>query len=676
MQKLSHLNSEVFDRLRKKSGDRLASPFSKAFDYEAWCSAEKECRGTVRDQDLLACGLFVAGQLKALRGTFFEKLFSGLSKRTAIRLALASANLEFFTFQKHFRRLVEKQFERGEPLHIEQLREIEFLGPGNATSPDDFVTAVVDSVPHWLFEAKDLDDVREASGFNFQYLRRRCSAILSVEHALKNVWDAALWEGWFLTKIDKGLCLRPSSKSDAYYWHACQLRHEADIMARSLALADGDLKVPNDIEVPSESVKSLEVRGNRVRFKCGPRSKHSSDNLRMRLSAASQFYLGPMLRKELGGRYGSATLYQLILVLQLLKDIVSAFSKLALPTNTKHYSEVRKLSLGLSRNALVRVVTRCLEIDEALAIRLVECLTIAPEETGSLFRDGLWSRPLVKLEDDELLLLAPAIDVGSIHRFMELHTEAALKKEGKKKHAPGLLFEKQLRRRTIEVATKNEVLKDFHVCPDAISKTRDQPDSEEIDLLVRFGRKIIVCEAKAFIRPCEPIDRYNHLGKLEEACEQARRKAQWMEGALPDFVDLLGWNKGIEELEVLPLVVINQSFGSGLRIDGCLVTDVNLWLLYVAAGSYTSSAIRAGSESINFQTKFYDDEATMTANLEKTFEQVPPLRPYLDAESWGVSPLPTAQGEPFNMLMPTVDASKMVSEDQRQFSSIFQEAQK
>lgn len=673
MQKLSHLNSEVFDRLRK-GNDRLASPFSKAFDYGAWLRAEKECSGSVRDQDLLTCGLFVAGQLKALRGTFFEKLFSDLSKRTAVRLALASANLEFFTFQRHFQRLVKKQIERGEPLHIEQLREIEFLGRGIATSPDDFVTAVVDAVPHWLFEAKDLGDTREASDFKFHDLRRRCAAILSVEHALKNVWDAALWEGWFLTKTEKGLCLRPSSTSDAYYWHACQLRHEADIMARSLALADGDLKLPDGFELPSNSVKSIEVKGNRVRFNFGLRSKQSSDDLRMRLSAASQFYLGPMLKKGLGGRYGDATLYQMILALQLLKDTVKAFSKLGLPSSAKHYSDVRKLSLGLSRKTLVRVVMQCLEVDEALATTLVDSLTISPEESGDLFRDGLWSRPLVKLKDDELLLLAPAIDVGSVHRFMELHTEAALKTEGKKKHAPGLVFESQLRRRTIEVAVKNQVLKDFHVCPDAISKSRGQPDSEEIDLLVRLGRKIIVCEAKAFIRPSEPIDRYNHLGKLEEACEQARRKAQWMKGVLPDFAELLGWTKSVEILEVMPLVVVNQSFGSGLRIDGCLVTDVNLWLLYLAAGSYTSSAIRAGSESINFQTKFYDDEATLIANLEETFEKVPPLRPYLDAENWGVSPLPTAQGEPFHMLMPTLDASKMVGEDQRQFTALMQNA--
>ncbi len=180
----SQLQSDIFDRLRR-GDDRLASPFSKAFDYQTWINAEKECSGSVRDQDLLACGLFVAGQLNALRGTFFRKLFSGLSKRTAVRLALASANLEYFAFRKHFRRLIEKQFERGEPLHIEELREIEFLGPGNATSPDDFVTAVVDSVPHWLFEAKDLNDAREGSYFKFQDLRRRCSSILSVEHALR-----------------------------------------------------------------------------------------------------------------------------------------------------------------------------------------------------------------------------------------------------------------------------------------------------------------------------------------------------------------------------------------------------------------------------------------------------------------------------------------------------------
>jgi len=668
MQKLSHLDSEVFDRLRKGT-DRLASPFSKAFDYEAWLRAEEECNGSVRDRDLLTSGLFVAGQLNALRGTFFAKLFPGLSKRTAIRLALANANLEFFTFQKHFRRLIEKQFARGEPLHIEQLREIEFLGPGNATSPDDYVTAVVDTVPHWLFEAKELGDAREASDFKFQDLRRRCSAILSVEHALKNVWDAALWEGWFLTKTETGLCLQPSSKSDAYYWHACQLRHEADNIARGLALADGDLELPDDFELPSTSVNSLEVRGNRVKFNCGPRSKHSSDNLRTHLSAASQFYLGPMLQKGLGGRYGGVTLYQLILVLQLLKDTVTAFAKLDLPNSAKNYSEVRKLSLGLSRKTLVRVVMRCLELDEALATTLVDCLIIAPEESGDLFRDGLWSRPLVRLEDDELLLLAPSIDVGSIHRFMELHTEAALRKSGTKKHAPGLVFESQLRRRTVEIAEKNRVLNDFHVCPDAISKSRGQSDSEEIDLLVRLGEKIIVCEAKAFIRPSEPIDRYNHLGKLEEACEQARRKAQWMKGVLPDFAEKLGWTKSVEKLEVMPLVVVNQSFGSGLRIDGCLITDINLWLLYLAAGSYTSSAIRAGSESVNIQTKFYDDEATLIANLEKTFEEVPPLRPYLDAESWGVSPLPTAQGESFHMLMPTLDASKMIGEDQREFTA-------
>ena len=62
---------------------------------------------------------------------------------------------------------------------------------------------------------------------------------------------------------------------------------------------------------------------------------------------------------------------------------------------------------------------------------------------------------------------------------------------------------------------------------------------------------MLVCELKCLLAPSESIDRYNLQKKLEEAAEQASRKALWLKENPEIIEDCLGAISDVESLQVL-----------------------------------------------------------------------------------------------------------------------------
>lgn len=66
-------------------------------------------------------------------------------------------------------------------------------------------------------------------------------------------------------------------------------------------------------------------------------------------------------------------------------------------------------------------------------------------------------------------------------------------------------------------------------------------------------------EVKCLLPPSEPIERFDYVRKLEDACGQARCKADWLRNNPDEAARRVGW--GAEPARFVPLVVVNQSNG-------------------------------------------------------------------------------------------------------------------
>jgi len=171
----------------------------------------------------------------------------------------------------------------------------------------------------------------------------------------------------------------------------------------------------------------------------------------------------------------------------------------------------------------------------------------------------------------------------------------------------GPVFE-QLARETISAYLKaSRLLHDYHVAPDTVyvGSTR-----EEIDLLIRIGKLLLVGEAKCQLFPVEPLEHYRFHDRLGEGAAQALRKATAVRASLADLPANVGLSGG-DDIAVVPFVLSNHVLGSGYPIDGVPVVDL-LYLSTLLQNGYLRTMVvmgRKGEEDPGTAVRLYTDQA-------------------------------------------------------------------
>ncbi|MBL1436692.1 MAG: hypothetical protein COB08_010900 [Rhodobacteraceae bacterium] len=661
MRDTKSIRCDLFDKVRRPTrGNRLTSPFNKGFDANEWSKALEGSEKSERDINLSIAALFIGGQLGSLRKSLFNGLFSKISQRSAIRLAVASANFEFFSFSKAHEKVIRQLLDRNDGTHIDEFRNVSVNHIQDNVSPDDFVTAIVDVLPHWFFEAQSLDSNREPLNFNFSIVRRNVSRVLSIEHLYKNIWDEALWEGWKFGIHGNPKTFEPLNFDDRALWTAWQLRGESLVIGKALTFkAERRSDAKQDKTLLPNSIISYKTKGNRAEFVFGRPKITSVMALRQRLETIEESYLSDILDQPVSLKNEEITLRLMFRAQAVLADAATAINSSKKIRKIATYSHVKIMSFGVKRKSICAAISRCLSLSPEIANEVVSSLTISPDDTGSLFRDGLWTCPLVRLDDGELLIVAAPLLVGSPMLFMEKYLAKRPKELSLAYNKLGFIFEKKVRQTTINSLNSNELINDFMVVPHALNKKDD--DGEEIDMLLRIGNKVLICEVKSYVSPHEPIDRFNHIEKLEEAASQAVRKARWTSKNFYNLKSALNFSGSDTDVEFLPVVIINQMHGSGLEINGCLITDYSFWELYLSGGTYVSSSVLKGENQVLIHSVLYANEVEAISKLAQSLKNPAPLIPYLKSVSWAYTELPTSSGKMLRMATPKIDSKNLVS---------------
>ncbi|MCP5087137.1 MAG: hypothetical protein GY952_10090, partial [Rhodobacteraceae bacterium] len=370
------LNTTIFERATRQK-DRLSSPFARNFNPDQWREAMEGNLENERDANLCLSAIFFGNQVSTLRQRYHHELFHGISKRSALILSVGSANRNFFALRDEYRKRRSGKSGESEAVHLMELGKSSVENaPQSGLSSDDVVTAIVDTLPHWFFEAKGLADCREPIDTDFFDLERRAGVVLSVEAGIRDLWNAALWEGCRLKKEGDEMHFGPVDREGAYFWFACQMRSEAAVIG-PLALFH-DLPEERDDLQEVKSVIVSHRRKGRWKLAFRKPSKKAFKRLTNTINVLEKSYLSDLLNEEIDVDGTAVTSRVLVQALWCLELLGSALNSINRAKHIKSYRDASELSLRVPRSVCVRVFKECLMLDETVAEATCTQLTLYP----------------------------------------------------------------------------------------------------------------------------------------------------------------------------------------------------------------------------------------------------------------------------------------------------------
>jgi hypothetical protein len=185
---------------------------------------------------------------------------------------------------------------------------------------------------------------------------------------------------------------------------------------------------------------------------------------------------------------------------------------------------------------------------------------------------------------------------------------------------------------------KSGVLRDTAVAPRPLFVG---PDKEEIDLLIRIGKVILVGEAKCQLYPVDAIEEYRFRERLREGAGQAVRKSEAVKAYPADVGEAIGLAAS-EGMTVLPFVLSNSVLHSGYPIDGVPVVDMTyLGTLLRDGGLRTLVVTRRGDETDpGVFRRYYETQAEAEANLPDLLMRQPVVEIFEGLVRQRIRPMP------------------------------------
>lgn len=507
------------------------------------------------------------------------------------------------------------------------------VGPGGAlVDPNSANNSIIDALPYWFAEAAKseaqpieltLDQTRE-------FIHHAHSAT-NLLHTFKSYWQQVLWEPWGFIFNDTDAVLHPREEDDLARWRAWEWRDstlagQSSILTRNLEKNIKDL----DLALPLTAV-GISDDGIAV----GSPDENTAAAHRSALENVRKSYAAAFLDEPLGGdpRLTATLLETAVCVLQ---DLV----ELRLPRSTDpgdiDDSDPPDLALAFPRGQLTGLLQASLGIEPDVAEMCIDRLSANPfGNLTPLFNIGLWHRPLVPSRDAQTIMIAAgALVWGSPVRRVERWLQEDVGTSDLSKTPAGIRYEAALRDALSEGIAGNPLLADV---PPAVTSIASGQAAEEIDLLLLIGSTVVVGEVKCLVGPGEPVDRHNHVRKLEAACKQAGRKARWLRNNPGELDARLGAGAG--QCRVQPLVVINQSHGVEWEYHDTPITDARFLELFVSQSEMIIAGLLYSEPSKPpefFTRTLYSDAAEAEDRIPGIFVEMPGMDLFRDSISWEV----------------------------------------
>jgi hypothetical protein len=288
-------------------------------------------------------------------------------------------------------------------------------------------------------------------------------------------------------------------------------------------------------------------------------------------------------------------------------------------------------------------------LDQQQANAAIQFFTCDLDNLGTLFTKGLWSAPLVPIDDGKNVAICfSALSIGSAIRRVESWLDRGGLSDHLTNARRGEKYEAWVRQPINEELSANKHLPHSKCALDSIART-DQ-NGEQIDLLISLGNLAIVGEVKCRLYPIESAEHYNYLERLNDAGDQVVRKANWLKQNPEAIAKALHLPTAtVQTLRIVPIVVMNQGAGFGLLANGARVVDFSFLRLYLSDNEYLSGMAFDAERRLSVPTyeKLYRDEMDAASRFEQTMANPPPLKNVIASAVWQDNKFPMADGHDF-----------------------------
>ena len=642
----SRLRSTVFDRLTGRLEPALPHPTSAAFSFQAWKALLVDHEPSQRDIDLVAAATYFGGTLKSIRAGMVDGIFDRLSGDQLVTLSIANANRAWAIFRSHMQNAMPA--DDGDPFYIPTMGLAGIpVGPSGAlVDPNSANNSIIDALPYWFAEAakSEAEPIELTLDQTREFIHHAHSAT-NLLQTIKSYWQQVLWEPWAFIFNDTDAVLHPREEDDLARWRAWEWR-DSTLMGQSSMLSRNLEKDMKDLGL-ALPLTAVGVSDDGIAV--GPPDENTTAAHRAALENVRRSYAAAFLDEPLGGdpRLTAMLLETAVCVLQ---DLV----ELRLPRGTApgdlDDSDPLDLALAFPRGQLIGLLQATLGIEPDVAEMCIDRLSTDPfGNLTPLFNVGLWHRPLVRSRDAQTIMIAGgALVWGSPVRRVERWLQEDVGTSDLSKTPAGLRYEAALRDALDDGIAGNPLFADV---PTTVTNIASGQAAEEIDLLLPIGSTVVVGEVKCLVGPGEPLDRHNHVRKLETACKQASRKAQWMRDHPEELDARLGAGAG--QCRVQPLVVINQSHGVEWEYHGTPITDARFLELFASRGEMIIAGLlygEPGKPPEFFTRTLYSDAAEAQDAIPDIFLEMPGMDPFRDSISWEVINTPLGDGKTFRTM--------------------------
>lgn len=644
MLKQSDIDSPAFRRLTGRLKPPLGHPTAAKFATETWKSFLAEGETNARDLSLATSAIYFAAEMRSLRENLLSDALRGMSPRDIVSLGVAAANRSYLIIRE---RAAAGARRVGATDGLMDVRSAARTG-GSQIQPalmaDEVITMIGDVIPHWLFQATCASDTQSEKPFPPDIAGARAEAALSLERSLRNLWQSCLWEGAHLKTINQKIAHQPQSLEHEKLWSAWEYRQESllhqEIMMQVAEVRRGT-RQNHGAGYLYRTVTSLNRNGLATRVKFGKPTTSSLRRQSVAIETAESSYLASFLDQDLVIQGEPVSPRLLLLAHCALADLAEVIIG-DLPTHdVRSKKDVDRLKFSVSKSSVLITLQECLGIDRNKANAVLGAISIDATDISSAFKDGIWHRPVIAAtgHPNVLLIAAPLMSGSAIRKV-----ERWLIKSGAEDFSRlprGLIYEDAVRTSLQASLANNPLLKDFSVAKTAVRRVRD--DDEEIDLVLRVGKTVLVGEIKCLVVPSESAERFDHIGKLEDAAQQARRKSAWI-SERPEILEA-SLGPVPDQLKFQPIIVLNHGVGLGLNLDGVLVTDFHFLNLFLGSPEYLSSSLIApNGEMVPDWTTLYSSPEEAEERLSEIFQAPPVLEKFIRGVRFRQDQLPSTNG--------------------------------
>ncbi len=480
------------------------------------------------------------------------------------------------------------------------------LGKNTEIPPQDVIDGIIDSIHYAVsFRLANLDNKNSSGNEVDIFLFLKANIIYShMYYLFESYWQGILW-GSYTLETNKGKLVIKQIESEENIAHLVSLNRKMklemgdNLFDFSNVLKDNKILGCKKNKVVCKTVKSLDEIESVTYYSLF----HKSEKLKIE-------FPDKLINDKISNQD-----FSISNVLDVFINLVM-FSRDVYESLEIENTEYNKNFINLCPFFKISEISRKLSLVTGLRYNVIT--QIIDFLTFKYYKDNLWSEPICILRKNNLTILLSSIVTPNLGRLLDYWLKKAFKDISSK----GITYEDNLVD-YINLSLENN--RKFSDYDKAISETfRINGEEEEIDCIFRFGKIVVVCEAKCIITVDSETSKFNALKAVKKASRQANRKAEFVRNNLEDIFKDSKWifDSAIN-YEVLPVISNSNRIFVGTKFSNVPVVDEIILSAFFKSNKKPLLSVDSNEHLAWFEV--YDNFEEAQSNFELYLEKPPQI---------------------------------------------------